>query len=110
MKLLFDENLSYKLCSRLEDIFPHSVHVRTLDFEGMCDMELWNFAKKESFIIVTKDSDFNDISTIYGFPPHIIWIKVGNSTLKTMENILRTNYIKIKNIFKENKCGIIELN
>jgi len=67
---------SIKLCSRLADIFPHSVHVRTLDFEGMSDMELWDFAKKESFIIITKDSDFNDISSIYGFPPHVIWIKV----------------------------------
>jgi predicted nuclease of predicted toxin-antitoxin system len=110
MKLLFDENLSYKLCSRLGDTFPHSVHVRILDFEGTSDMELWDFAKKEGFIIVTKNFDFNDISTIYGFPPHVIWIKVGNSTLNTMENILRTNYIKIKNIFRENKCGIIELN
>jgi predicted nuclease of predicted toxin-antitoxin system len=62
MKLLFDENLSYKLCHRLEDIYPGSQHVENLGFEQVDDIKIWSFAKHENFIIVTKDSDFNDIS------------------------------------------------
>ncbi len=44
------------------------------------DVEIWNFAKIENFVIVTFDSDFYDISLINGCPPKIIWIRKGNLT------------------------------
>ena len=34
MKLLFDENLSYKLVRLLADLFPDSVHVRDVGLES----------------------------------------------------------------------------
>jgi predicted nuclease of predicted toxin-antitoxin system len=34
MKLLFDQNLSFKLCQNLADLFPESNHVRLLGFRG----------------------------------------------------------------------------
>lgn len=37
MKLLFDENLSPKLPSRLSDIFPNSLHVRDVDMKATTD-------------------------------------------------------------------------
>jgi len=46
MKLLFDENISYKLVKRLEDIFPESKHIRELGLETFEDINIWNFAKK----------------------------------------------------------------
>jgi predicted nuclease of predicted toxin-antitoxin system len=33
MKLLFDQNLSFKLCERLADLFPHSQQARLLQRE-----------------------------------------------------------------------------
>jgi len=37
MKLLFDENLSYKLVGLLTDLFPDSVHVRCFEsLDKMC--------------------------------------------------------------------------
>lgn len=69
MKLLFDENISYKLYQRLSDIFPNSSHIKAFRLETKEDIQIWEFAKHEDFIIVTQDSDFNDISNILGFPP-----------------------------------------
>ncbi len=73
LKLLFDENISYKLSQRLADIFSDSKHLKAFQLEKQEDIQIWEFAKREDFIVVTQDSDFNDISTLHGFPPYVIW-------------------------------------
>ena len=51
MKLLFDENISFKLCKRLEDIYPNSTHVRFAGLENKDDSEIWQYAKEEGYIV-----------------------------------------------------------
>lgn len=41
MKLLFDQNLSFKLCGRLADLFPGSSHVRLLELHQADDRAIW---------------------------------------------------------------------
>jgi predicted nuclease of predicted toxin-antitoxin system len=53
MKLLFDENLSPKLPSLLKNEFPGSLHVRDCGLKGKTDRELWEYAKRESFSIIS---------------------------------------------------------
>jgi predicted nuclease of predicted toxin-antitoxin system len=57
MKLLFDENLSYKLVRLLADLFPDSIHVRDVGLKAAEDSEIWKYAQDNSFIICSKDSD-----------------------------------------------------
>jgi predicted nuclease of predicted toxin-antitoxin system len=57
MKLLFDENLSPKLSSRLSDLFPDSLHVRDVGMKATIDPIVWNYAKDNDFMIVSKDAD-----------------------------------------------------
>jgi predicted nuclease of predicted toxin-antitoxin system len=42
MKLLFDQNLSYRLCAKLHDIFPDSSQVRLLGLDRRHDDEICN--------------------------------------------------------------------
>jgi len=109
MKLLFDENISFKLCKRLEDIYPNSTHVRFVGLENQSDSEIWQYAKEENYIIITQDSDFNDLSIINDFPPYVVWIKSGNSTVSDIENILRTHSIRIRDFFENQSLGLIEI-
>lgn len=109
MKLLFDENISFKLCKRLEDIYPNSTHVRFIELENKDDSEIWEYAKNEKYIIITQDSDFNDISIINGFPPYVVWIKSGNSRVSEIENILRKHSITIRHFFENKRTGLIEI-
>ncbi|WP_157162651.1 DUF5615 family PIN-like protein [Cylindrospermum stagnale] len=44
MKLLFDQNLSRKLVTRLADVFPNSSHVQFQGMEERTDTEIWEFA------------------------------------------------------------------
>ena len=59
MKLLFDENLSYKLVRLLEDLFPNSIHVRDIDLKAADDPLVWEYAKDNDLILVSKDADMH---------------------------------------------------
>ena len=109
VKLLFDQNLSYRLVSRLQEVYPDSKHIASLGLDTSSDIDVWKYAKKNGYTLVTKDSDFNDISTLYNFPPHIIWLRLGNSRVSIAENILVKYKEKISMIIDENKIGIIEI-
>jgi len=37
-------------------------------------------AKVNDYIIVTRDSDFHELGTLYGAPPKVIWLKTGNQS------------------------------
>lgn len=109
MKLLFDENLSPKLAPRLADIFPGSAHVRELGLERSNDLDIWEFAKQRNYLIVTKDSDFNDVALVRGFPPHVVWLRYGNCRVADMEGLIRRHSVGIHDVVAGNKYAIIEL-
>lgn len=109
VKLLFDQNLSYKLVARLEHIYPDSIHIAALGMDQASDKKLWEYAKEHGFVIVSKDADFNEITAYYNFPPYIIWLRLGNSRISVIENALTKHHEKICEIIEEAQTGIIEI-
>lgn len=91
MRLLFDQNLSHRLPSRLSDLFPGSIHVRSAGLDHASDDQIWEHAKKNEFCIVSQDADFAERSRLYGAPPKVIWLRCGNCTPGQIESILRCN-------------------
>lgn len=89
MKLLFDQNLSPRLPSILADLYPDSVHVREVGLRDAQDTDIWDYARLNGFVIVSKDSDFQQRSLLYGHPPKFIWLRVGNCTVRLIEELLR---------------------
>ena len=89
MKLLFDQNLCFKLCNRLADLFPDSNQVRRAGLEKADDRAIWEFAKTNGFTIVSQDSDFADMAALYGSPPKVIWLRCGNQTSEFIEKLFR---------------------
>jgi predicted nuclease of predicted toxin-antitoxin system len=53
MKLLLDQNISYKLVKRLAEYFPGTSHIKFENLSEASDFDIWNFAKINDFIIVT---------------------------------------------------------
>jgi predicted nuclease of predicted toxin-antitoxin system len=96
MKLLFDHHLSRKLVMRLADLYPDASHVAFHKLDAADDIDIWHFARQHGFTIVTKDSDFNDVSTLRGAPPKIIWLRIGNSTTAQVEQVLRAHAMNIR--------------
>ncbi|OAI12821.1 hypothetical protein A1359_13020 [Methylomonas lenta] len=91
MKLLLDENLSRRVVPFLQDTFPGSSQVALLSLENVDDRTIWDFAKDQDFVIVTKDADFYDMSVVYEQPPKIIWLKIGNQSKALTINALVSN-------------------
>ncbi len=107
MRLLFDHNLSPKLAKRISDLFPNSEHVFNLGMSEYSDLEIWNYAKINELVIVTKDSDFHELTILLGYPPHIIWIKKGNCSTNQIEKIIRLNEVAIKAVHSKETAYLI---
>jgi len=97
IKLLIDENISYRLVKKIADIFPDYQQVKRLRLIGKEDYLIWNYAKKYDFVILTKDDDYVEMSQLLGFPPKVIFMKTGNISTNKMEEllILRLNEIQL---------------
>jgi predicted nuclease of predicted toxin-antitoxin system len=92
VKLLLDENLSDRIISRIVDLYPDSVHVKTLGLINTDDVIIWEYAKAHDFVIASKDSDFHQRSLLYGHPPKFIYLRIGNSPTSKIVQILRDNF------------------
>ncbi len=92
MKLLLDENLSDRIIQRIVDLYPNSEHVKTLGLINTDDAIIWEYAKTNGFVIVSKDSDFYQRSLLYGHPPKFIYLRIGNSPTSKIVKILRDNF------------------
>ena len=68
MELLFDENISWRIKKKLADYFEVK-HVSDISEDIISDNNIWDYAKRNNFTIVTFDEDFFDIQMINNFPP-----------------------------------------
>jgi predicted nuclease of predicted toxin-antitoxin system len=39
-------------------------------------------------VLITKDSDYSDLIARFGTPPHIIWLRCGNTSNEMLRQIL----------------------
>jgi predicted nuclease of predicted toxin-antitoxin system len=109
MKLLFDNNLSHKLVLRLADLFPGSTQTRLLNFSTASDLTIWQHAKDFGFLLVTLDKDFSDLALHRGAPPKIIWLRCGNSSVETVERLLRANVKDIHAFELDLSVSVLEI-
>ena len=90
MRLLFDENLSHRLVETLSDVFPGSEHVRNVGLASADDIDVARYAAINDFVLVTKDSDFEEIGLVGSPPVRVIRLAIGNSTTGDIERVLRS--------------------
>ncbi len=108
VKLLFD-HISPSLINCLQDLYPDSNHVYRLGLDRVPDTEVWEYARLEEFLIVTKDADFSDLCILRGFPPKIVWIRRGNCKTVDIETILRNHYDYIEELSSSEAIGVLTL-
>ncbi len=88
MKLLLDENLSRRLVPFLQHDYPGTNQVVLMGMESASDKEVWQKAKLEDFVIVTRDADFQELSLVWGQPPKVIRLKCLNQNRATTLKVL----------------------
>jgi predicted nuclease of predicted toxin-antitoxin system len=71
MKLLLDQNLSYRLLEPLSKAYPGSAQVGQLKMGDAADLAIWEYARKQGYSIVTRDADFHEYSLLKDGPPYL---------------------------------------
>ncbi len=97
MKLLFDQNISFRLIEKIADFFPEARQVVHLGLTNATDLQIWNFAKENGYAIVTFDADFYELASIKGHPPKIIWLRTGNRTTNSLARL----FFERKDVIRE---------
>ncbi len=98
MKLLFDHNLSPRLVRLVSDLFPDSLHVFAAGMAEHEDSSIWSYAAANGYAIVSKDSDFVLRSLLYGAPPKVIYLQIGNCPTSAVVELLRSSLDLIREL------------
>jgi len=109
VRLLFDEQLAAALCDLLQDVFPHSLHVRLLGLGGAADEQIWQTARETGCVLVTKDGDFHRLSVLRGAPPKVVWIRIGNCGTAEIAAVLRRHSADIQGFAERTDDAVLEL-
>ena len=109
MKLLLDENLSRRIVPFLQTAFPDSTQIALLGLEGASDSEIWQYAKDNGFVIVSRDSDFQERALVAGHPPQVIWLKIPNHSKTVVLNILLEHRAEIEQALMQDNLACVEL-
>jgi predicted nuclease of predicted toxin-antitoxin system len=109
VKLLFDENLSRRLITRIADLFPGSPHVVLEGLLQNPDIIVREYAKTRGFAIVTADADFYELSTTFGPPPKVIWLRGCDYPTGVAEGLLRNQAIRIAEFLQNEDQGLLVL-
>ena len=88
---LIDENLPAGLASLLGSGCRHAVEIG----RQVSDQTLWEYAKNNDLVILTKDADFFEKLVIHGSPPRVVWVRTGNLRRLELEDLLRRQWPRI---------------
>ena len=109
MKLLLDENLSRRLVPFLQFNYPGSSQVVLLGMESATDKEVWQRARDEDYVIVTRDADFQELSLVWGQPPKVIRLKTPNLSRAATLKVLTDNSDLILDALVVNNLASVEI-
>jgi predicted nuclease of predicted toxin-antitoxin system len=109
VSFLLDQNISYRVVSLLSGAFENIKQVRQLGLVDASDLEIWQYAKLNSFTIITFDSDFIDFAIMKGAPPKIIWLRFGNSSNLKIVNKLISNKAIINEFVLNQSIDFLEI-
>jgi len=108
MKLLFDENLSRRLMEIVQDLLPGSVHVSQIGLSsGTSDREIWDYAKRNGFAIITADRDFVTMASTLGHPPKVIIFENCDYPTSVAARLISASAIRISEFARNDQSLLI---
>jgi len=109
MKLLLDQNLSDRIPAQVGRFFPASAHVKNQGLDRSSDEVVWKFAEDNGYAILTKDWDFHQMSLVRGFPPKVIFLKVGNCSTDAIISLIQQHHLDISQFLDDKAASLLIL-
>ncbi len=96
-----DAHLSPAIATWITDRFGiTAVALRDLGLRNAEDLEIFEAAKAQGVIFITKDSDFVDLVERLETPPQIIWLTCGNTSNARLSEILNSTLLDALELLK----------
>ena len=73
------------------------------------DPLVWDYAKNNGLMVVSKDSDMRQRSFVFGYPPKVIWVRLSNCTTADVEQLLRRHFAAIKAFYEDDYASFLSL-
>lgn len=96
-KFLIDVNLPRKFKVWHSENFLHQSDLEP----SASDADIWEYAKKHDLTIVTKDSDFSGRVLLFGAPPRVIHLRIGNMPMKVFHDFITSHWAEMMNLSED---------
>lgn len=94
MTIWVDAHLSPAIAIWITNTFGvTAVALRDIGLRDAEDPEIFETAKAQGVIVMTKDSDFVDLVERLGSPPQVIWLTCGNTSNDRLREILNATLL-----------------
>lgn len=110
MKILVDQNISFRLVAHLTDAFSEVEHIKAFDLIDSNDYQIFMFARQQGYsAVLTQDEDFYSLLLEHGTPPKVIWLRVGNCSTMFLSEVILRNAGIIESFLKETGQDCLEI-
>jgi len=110
MTIWIDAQISPALAAWISSNFAvNAVAVRDLGLRDASGLEIYQAARRDNAVLMTKDSDFVLLVDRLGPPPQIIWITCGNTSNARLKEILAKGLTKALDLIKAGE-KLVEIN
>lgn len=110
MNIWIDAQISPSMAAWIRDNYAvDAVAVRDLGLRDATDFEIYQAARKNQAVVMTKDSDFILLVDRLGPPPQIIWITCGNTSNARLKEILANALSKALDLLNAGE-KLVEIN
>lgn len=110
MTIWVDAQMSPAIAAWMSNNFAvNAVAIRELGLRDADDKEIFEAARRENAIVMTKDNDFVLLLDRLGAPPQVIWVTCGNTSNARMKEILTNTLPKALELLESGE-GLVEIN
>lgn len=110
LKLLFDNNISYRIKKKVIAHFPDAIHLTDTELSASAiDIDIWEWAKYNGYVVVSQDDDFKILSRMRGFPPKVIHLQIGNQSTQFIANLLISSKEEIGAFYESSVDSLLEI-
>ena len=82
--------------------------LRDLGLRDAEDFAIYSAARDANAVMMTKDADFVCLFERYGSPPNVLWLTCGNTSEKTLQELLERHLPTALELFDSGE-GLVEI-
>lgn len=103
MRLLLDENISWRLVAYLRPHCAAVVHVRDLSLDSSPDTSIWRYVREHGYDVLTKDEDFLRLVLAECFPPRVVAVQNAQVPVARLAEFLLAQLPQLRGFLGEQK-------